>query len=97
MFVGAALRASAEAEARRVLGRLNGARVGGRDYEADDFLALRAVCAPAGVTLDVAAGETARDALYRGAVEVALDGAGAGPGALRGATRGSSSPDSQQT
>ena len=82
--VSAARLASGEAEARAALGRLNSCRVGGRQYDPADFLALRAACSASGVTLEVTAGETARDALFRGAVEAALEGASLGARALGG-------------
>ena len=86
--VSAARKAASESDAKAAVGRLNSARVGGRPYEVADYLQLRAACARGGISVDVTAGDTARDALYRGAVEAALTGAAEGPSALAGLTPG---------
>jgi hypothetical protein len=86
--VSATRKAASESDAKAAVGRLNSARVGGRPYEVADYLQLRAACARGGISVDVTAGDTARDALYRGAVEAALTGAAEGPSALAGLTPG---------
>jgi hypothetical protein len=86
-FAGAARKAAGAAESRAACARLNAARVGGREYDPADFLALRAACADAGAPVEVSS-DTARDALFRGAVEAALTGAVSGPAALTGLTPG---------
>ena len=86
--VSASRKAASESDAKAAVGRLNSARVGGRPYDVADYLQLRAACARGGISVDVTAGDTARDALYRGAVEAALTGAAEGPSALAGLTPG---------
>lgn len=82
--VSEARRAAAAADARAAVARLNAARVGGASYSPSDFLLLRASAAAASCTVDVAAGESARDALYRGAVDLALREAASPSGGLQG-------------
>jgi hypothetical protein len=86
-FAGASRRAAGAAASRAACARLNAARVGGRVYDPADFLALRAACSDAGAPVEVSS-DTARDALFRGAVEAALTGAVSGPAALTGLTPG---------
>lgn len=81
--VGAAATAAALASAKAAAARLNASRVGGGDYDVADFVGLRGACASAsGVGLSLEA--TQRDALFRGAADIALSSAPDGPGALCG-------------
>jgi len=88
VLVSATRKAAYEKDAKAAVGRLNSARVGGRQYDVADFLQLRSACASGGITVDITAGDTARDALFRGAVELALTGAIEGPAALAGMSPG---------
>jgi hypothetical protein len=86
--VGEARRATMLGEARAALSRLNDARVGGGSYDPADFLQLRAAASAAGATVEVTAGESVRDALYRGAAELALREVGGGGSLLQGEAPG---------
>jgi len=86
--VGEARRATMLGEARAALSRLNDARVGGGSYDPADFLQLRAAASAAGATVEVTAGESVRDALYRGAAELALREVGGRGSLLQGEAPG---------
>jgi hypothetical protein len=89
VFVGAARRAAGATEARAAFARLNAARVGGRDYDPADFVALRVGCADAGAPLEASPnGITARESLFRGAVEASLAAAAGGAAPLAGLAPG---------
>ena len=85
---GEARISAAKADARAAIARLNAARVGGASYDAADYLRLRAAGATAACAVEVTAGSSARDALYRGAVELVLREAATPSGALQGADLG---------
>ena len=87
--VGAARRVAGAAEARAAFARLNAARVGGRDYDPTDFVALRIGCADAGAALEASVnGVTARESLFRGAVDASLVAAAGGAAPLAGLSPG---------
>ena len=87
--VGTARRMAGAAEARAAFARLNAARVGGRDYDPTDFVALRIGCADVGTALEASInGVTARESLFRGAVDASLAAAAGGAAPLAGLSPG---------
>ncbi|GIL60426.1 hypothetical protein Vafri_15018 [Volvox africanus] len=74
LYASAAKKAARAEEAARLLSRLESAKVAGRDYELDDIRALRRACQDGHVSVKPKT-VGGRDAIYRTAVEAAVEAA----------------------
>ncbi|GLI60427.1 hypothetical protein VaNZ11_002580 [Volvox africanus] len=74
LYASASKKAARAEEAARLLNRLESAKVAGRDYELDDIRALRRACQDGHVSVKPKT-VGGRDAIYRTAVEAAVEAA----------------------